>query len=72
MSDPFWPNDIYRIDFGGGHIDIGVSKDYLLCIKVQGTGETNGVSMYHGLTEADAKDLWVELFKLFEGIKDES
>jgi len=67
----FWPNDIYRIDFGGGHIDIGVSKHYILCIKVQGTGETNGVSMYHQLTEADAKDCWLELHKLFKE-RDES
>lgn len=72
MSDPFWPNDIYRIAFGGGYVDIGVSKDYILCIKVKGTGETNGVSMYHRLTEADAKDLWIELFTLFKGLKDES
>lgn len=62
----FWPNDIYRIAFGGGHIDIGVSKDFVLCIKVQGTGEENSVNMFHQLTEEDAKECWVELNKLFK------
>ena len=68
----FWPNDIYRIAFGGGHIDIGVSKDFILCIKVKGTGEDNSVIMHHQLTEEDAKECWVELHKLFKGSEDES
>jgi hypothetical protein len=71
MSDPFWPNDIYRIAFGvDGYLDIGVSKDHILCVKVKGTGETNGVRHYHHLTESDAKELWVELFTLFQGLED--
>lgn len=68
----FWPNDIYRIAFGGGHIDIGVSKDFVLCIKVKGTGETNSVNMYHRLSEADALDCWIELHRLFKEYEDES
>jgi hypothetical protein len=68
----FWPNDIYRIAFGGGYIDIGVSKDFVLCIKIKGTGEDNSVSMHHQLSEVDAKECWLELHKLFKEHEDES
>lgn len=68
----FWPNDIYRIAFGKGHIDIGVSKDFILCIKVQGSEEDNSVNMFHQLSEVDALDCWIELHKLFKGHEDES
>lgn len=68
----FWPNDIYRIAFGGGHIDIGVSKDFVLNIKVKGSGEDNAVSTHYQLSEEDAKECWVELYKLFREHEDES
>ena len=62
----FWPNDIYRIAFGhDGYVDLAVSKDFVLSIKVKGSGEDNAVSTHHLLSEQDAKSLWVEMEKLW-------
>ena len=66
MSDRFWPNDIYRIEFGfDGYIDMAVSKDFVLSIKVKGGGEANPIITHHLLSEQDAKSLWVEMEKLW-------
>lgn len=63
----FWPNDIFRIDFGGGYIDIGVSKYHVLSVKIKCEGTSNSIDAHHHLSEENAKALWVELNKLFKG-----
>jgi len=67
VSDRFWPNDIYRIEFGqGGYLDLAVSREFVLSIKFKGSKEVNPIITHHYLSEEDAKDLWVEMEKLWE------
>lgn len=66
MSDRFWPNDIYRIEFGpDGYIDLAVSREFVLSIKLKGSGESNPIITHHYLSEQDAKSLWVAMEKLW-------
>lgn len=67
VVDRFFPNDIFRIEFGeDGFVDIGVSKNNVLLLKVKGSGETNVVASRHYLKEEDARGIWEELVKLFD------
>lgn len=63
-SEP--PNNIFRIAFGeDGYLDLGVSKDRQVVVRIKGSGDQNAVATYHYVSEEDTKALWRKLNDIF-------